>query len=229
MLPLFKNKVKELAGTKFNFAGLSFNDTIVISGKKDSGKSYAANVIMSKLARYVLWDMRFERVRADSPVKSKKAIIITNPDIQITSNVKDIGAYDKIIFHPRAKDKKELMAIYNELCINVRKAKHYMMITEEADSLIPIGSVMDSGIFELTQGNIHDDCGLIFITRRLQRLHTDAVRLADHLFIFRYSPKDKEYLEGFDIILPDGELPNREFYHWNGKELHHYKSVSALL
>lgn len=216
---LYENKVEP----NISFLNLNFTDTIVISGKKDSGKSYFANLLMKSISRYVLWDMRLERVHKDTIVKSKKAILITDKDIKITSDVRDIGKFNKIIFHPVVSNKKQLLTLFDTVCQKVRQLQNYILIVEEADSVIPFQQTMVDGIFELTQGNIHNNVGLIFITRRLQRLNVDAVRLADHFFMFQFSEKDKEYLVSMGAKEEDLKpLQKRQFYHFNGNEVKFY-------
>ena len=220
---LFAWAEKETQPT-LSFLNIGFNNTSVISGKKNSGKSHFANEIVKNCNRYVLWDSRYERVNKITSFTSVKAIPITEKDIKITSDVNDIMKYNKIIFHPYAKTKKEMGALFDMLCKRVYHAKNYMLIIEEADSIADRWHPLTSGLFELVQGNIHVNCGLVFIVRRLQNLNPDIVRLSDNLFIFKYSSKDKEYLESFLGIseLPE-EIPNRAFFHYDGAELKYYE------
>lgn len=194
-------------------------DINLITGKKESGKSFFTKNVIFKFQRIIVWDYNHEHIGDFITTDLKQIVPAFN------------SGKKHIIYRPMVKTESQL----NLFCGEVLKCNNLMCVIEEAPifftswynrTMPNAKALVDTGRFQ--------GIGLTVTARRILKLAVDIPYNADNIIIFKMErPQDKKYLAEYVGLDKDefsrrmDNLKEHGFMWYDGSNLYDMEPIRA--
>jgi len=119
------------------------------------------------------------------------------------------GFPDECRYIPKSDSLAEFESVCRQLCAR----SNVVFIVEEAERYLGQGKPMGPYTFDYCNRSRNWGCGLIAVTRRIQRISKDFFDLCSYCFFFKCGLKSREYIS--DMLGPDIGRRVRKLDQWN--------------
>lgn len=205
--------------TILNFSFEPYDDIILVTGKKRSGKSFFAKKMASQFKRVIIWDYNWEHTAPKAEWFKKNPSVIVHTIQQLKEAWLSYSETEprKIIFQPINKDSEA----FNNFCLFINQRVVYCCIyIEELQNVTTAVKIPEQFAILMDSGR-HKKLGLLLTTRSNKFIPTRLIDSADYIFMFKQQRKEtydymKNYVEP-DKIEALKQSPNYFYICYDGK------------